>query len=259
MNEQLEARLLGSKKYASVCPDTVRRVCVECAQRYKKPKDAEKAAREKLHGITGAFLTAAEAARCLSAIRTYAEERSDAALSAVLACHASTRERLPLERTDAIFDRLFAAGTSGTLLDLACGIDPVYLAARGHAVTGVDISGASVDLINGFAALTGMNAKGVLGDLLCPGAWEAERHDMALLFKALPLIERQESGAGRALLERIPARFIAVSFPTRTLGGRDVGMEAHYARMMEAMLPESRRIIDSFTEGNELFCLLGEK
>ena len=48
MNSDGLDKLLQSKKYRDICPDTVRRVWSECARRYKKPKDAEKAAREIL-------------------------------------------------------------------------------------------------------------------------------------------------------------------------------------------------------------------
>ena len=66
MDERSQAlfdRLLQSKKYGAVCRDTLQRVAEECSARHKKPKEAEKAAKEKLHGITGAFLTPAESKR----------------------------------------------------------------------------------------------------------------------------------------------------------------------------------------------------
>ena len=62
MNSDLLDKLLQSKKYRDVCPATVRRVWDECAAKYKKPKEIDRAAREALHGVTGAFLTPAEAA-----------------------------------------------------------------------------------------------------------------------------------------------------------------------------------------------------
>ena len=46
MREEPLERLLASKKYRDICPDTVRRVWSECQRRYKKPKEIEKAARE---------------------------------------------------------------------------------------------------------------------------------------------------------------------------------------------------------------------
>ena len=42
MNDNLE-KLLASKKYKDVCPDTVKRIWDECSLKYKKDKDIDKA------------------------------------------------------------------------------------------------------------------------------------------------------------------------------------------------------------------------
>lgn len=44
MTNSIYEKLAASKKYAALCPDTLRRVAEDCARRYKKPKEAEKAA-----------------------------------------------------------------------------------------------------------------------------------------------------------------------------------------------------------------------
>ena len=261
MNNDYQEKLLQSKKYRDVCPDTLVRLWAECEVKYKKPKDVDRAVREALHGITGAFLTPAEASECAWAMQSWhAGGRTDAQLENILNKHASTRERLPLADMDALYARIFdVAGRPGHILDLACGINPIYLAARGLRVTGVDISGAAVSAVNTFGQSCGMPADAVCADLLCPGAIPAGRYDLALLFKALPLLERQRSGAARKLLRQIPAKVVAASFPTRTLGGRNVGMAAHYAAWMEAHLPENRAVLASFETDNELFYLLEER
>ena len=61
MDERAQAALdalLSAKNLRDVCPETVWRVFMELLPRYRKPKDAEKAARTHLHQITGAFMTA---------------------------------------------------------------------------------------------------------------------------------------------------------------------------------------------------------
>lgn len=259
MNDPLE-KLLSSKKYQSVCPDTVRRVWAECAQRHKKPKDAERAAREALHGITGAFLTPDESARCLRDMRAWAEGgRSDELLARALERHASTRERLPISRVDALCARVASEiGRPERVLDLACGLNPLYLGARGIHARGVDISGEAVRAINACAADYGLPVSAACADLLCEGAIPAEYFDLALLLKTLPLIERQRRGAARDVMARVNARFLIASFPTRTLGGRNVGMEAHYSAWMAENLPANRRVAARFADENELFYLLAE-
>ncbi len=252
-------KLLQSKKYRDVCPDTVRRVWEACSRKHKKPKDADNAAREALHGITGAFLTNAEVAACACCMHSWAVgARTDAHLENMLNKHASTRERLPLEDMDALYDRIFRlTGRPDRVLDLACGINPLYLGARGIKTTGVDISGSAVALVNAFGETYGAPVNAVCADLLCGGI-PGGRYDLALLFKVLPLLERQQAGAAVAILSAVDAAHLVVSFPTRTLGGRNVGMSAHYTAWMRDHLPGNRRVSDSFETNNELFFILKE-
>ena len=258
MNSDLLDKLLQSKKYRDVCPDTVRRVWDECAAKYKKPKEIDRAAREALHGVTGAFLTPAEAAECAWAMQAWhAGGKTDAQLENLLNKHASTRERLPLSDMDALYARIFdLTGVPGHVLDMACGINPIYLAARGVRVTGVDISGAAVRLVNAFGEVYGQSCDALCADLLCgvpPGEWDA-----ALLFKILPLLERQRRGAALDVMRAVNARALVISFPTRTLGGRNVGMAEHYSRWMQDHMPEGRIVAGRFETENELFYILKE-
>jgi len=245
MNDTLFDKLSSSKKYSDVCPDTIRRVISELDGRYKKAKDMEKAVREKLHGITSAFNDlGSDAAQAAASIL------DDASLEAMLSRHASTRERLPLAAMDALYAQIFeATGAPRSILDLACGLNPLYLVHRFDCRTvGVDISKSCVSLF----------PEGVWGDLLCENAVPAERFHIALLFKILPLLERQKAGSAMDVMSRIDAEYLVVSFPTRTLGGRNVGMEDNYSAWMEAHMPENRSVAARFTTDNELYYVLKE-
>lgn len=261
MNDPMLEKLLHSKNYQCVCPDTVRRIYDECRQKYKKPKDAERATREQLHGLTGAFLTRSESACCLRDMHVWATSgHSDQDLERALTRHASTRERLPLARMDSMYAHIFeVTGQPSSALDLACGINPLYLGARDIPCMGVDISGEAVENINACAANYGMPISANCADLLCPGAIPKQRFHLALLFKVLPLLERQRSGAAMDVMRAIDAKYLVISFPTRTLGGRNVGMEEHYSRWMEDHLPENRATAARFEAENELFYILEER
>lgn len=261
MSEELLEKLLHSRKYQDICPDTIRRIFDECMQKYKKPKDAEKAAREKLHGITGAFLSRDEAGRCYyDMMQWITAGHQDKDLHRALERHASTRERLPLDRTDAMYAHIFeTTGQPTTVLDLACGLNPIYLGARGISVEGADISGQATETVNLFGKFAKLPVHAVCADLLCDGAIPSERFDLCLLFKILPLLERQRSGAATEVLERINAEYIVISFPTRTLGGRNVGMEENYTAWMESHLPGKYAVAERFTSENELFYILKER
>lgn len=247
--ERALKRLCASKKYADICPDTCARVVSEAFSRYKKPKDAEKAAREALHGMTGAFMSPDEIKRAWTLL--FAGD-----LEGALRLHASTRERMPL---DEFYAALFAQiGRPARMLDLACGMNPVYLASLGIEVVGVDISGAQARLIADWAQKTGAQAHVVVRDLLTPGAVPEKRFDAALAMKVLPVLEMQRKGAAAALLSSIDAAHTVVTFPTRTLGGRGIGMEKHYSDWFEALKISKWAIKARYVVNGELVYLLKE-
>ena len=259
-HNEIPEKLLQSKNYRDICPDTVRRVWSECARRYKKLKDAEKAAREALHGISGAFMSPDEAKHLAWDMQDWYCKQTDVGLERMLSRHASTRERLPIAAMDALYERIFAfTGKPRSVLDLACGINPIYLGVRGIDTTGVDISGSAVYALNCFGETYRQPVRAVCADVLCPGAIPKRRFDLALLFKLLPLLERQQSGSAMDVMSAVDAAWLAVSFPTRTLGGRNVGMAAQYSDWMERHIPAGRTIAGRFETENELFYILGRE
>jgi 16S rRNA (guanine(1405)-N(7))-methyltransferase len=79
---------------------------------------------------------------------------------------------------------------------------------------------------------------------------------MIFLFKVLPTLERQQRGAARSLLRGLEARTIVVSFPTRSLGGREKGMERGFERFMDDVLNGWNVQIEKLTYPAEIFFLL---
>lgn len=247
MTEELLAKLLAAKKYADVCPDTLRRVAGECALKYKKPKEAEKAAKETLHGITGAFMDAALLSRASKLL-----EGGD--IEGALRLHSSTKERMPLDK---FYTELFLRTNKPTsVFDVACGLNPVFLGSIGIPTVGVDISGAQIAMINAWAASSGAPVKCFVGDVLCDNFIPDGSWDMALVMKLLPVLENQRRGAARALLEKLQIPTIVVTFPTRTLGGRRIGMEQHYTEWFESIIPECFSVRDRYVFANELIYIL---
>lgn len=237
-----------SKKYKDVCPDTVRRVFETERAKYKSEKEADKAAKAHLHQITGAFMTADEM-KLADKLFTAYKEGDESAFDKTLRLHSSTRERM--QGAEALYSRILeAAGRPQTVLDLACGMNPLILGKMGLAVYGMDISGGCVRLVNEWAAACGWNVRAVCADLLCDPPME--KADMALMMKLLPVLEQQKKGSAMALMESVPAETACVTFPMRTLGGRKVGMEQHYSEWFEGNLTDAFEIIERFVEADEL-------
>jgi 16S rRNA (guanine(1405)-N(7))-methyltransferase len=87
------------------------------------------------------------------------------------------------------------------------------------------------------------------------------RADVALLFKTLPVLEQQEKDAAAKILRAIRARHIIVSFPLRTLSGREVGMAETYERRMAEIVSELRSVenIGSLQLCDEMFYVLDDQ
>ena len=213
------------EKHNYLCGALVERAYAEAGARHPKAKEADRAARRELHRVAGAFFSREETKRAEKLLAAW-PEGGDEALSRILSLHASTRERLPLAAMDALYAQLFKmTGKPRRVLDLACGLNPVYLAARGISVLGLDAHLGAVALVNRFAEENGLDAR----------------------------------AEGYALLERLNAAWAAVSFPTRTLSGRSVGMERNYSSAFEENCPQRFAIADRFVAGNELIYILKER
>ncbi len=237
-----------SKKYKDICPDTVRRIFEVERTKYKSEKEADKAAKAHLHQITGAFMTAEEIKQGQKLLRAHIGG-DGSAFEKTLRLHSSTRERM--EKADALYARIFeAAGNPVSILDLACGMNPLLLGKMGKTVRGMDISGGCVNLVNEWAQACGWDVAVQCADLLCEP--KMEKCDMALLMKLLPVLEQQKKGSAMQLLCALPTATACITFPMRTLGGRKVGMEQHYSEWFEGNLPEEYGLIERFIEADEL-------
>lgn len=247
--EKALSDILSSKKYSDICPDTVRNTFLEKTKRHDKLKEADKAARAHLHAITGAFISPDEVKNAQKAIGEWLAGDEEAFHRAML-YHSSTRERM--EIAESLYARAFSACEKvETILDLACGINPIFLGKMGYTnVLGLDIHAGCARLVNTCAEFFSWKTRARAQDLILnPPEEEA---DITLMMKLLPVLETQKTGAAGALLEKVKSRYMLVTFPTQTLGGKKVGMEKHYTEWFESKIPAHLKVLDRFILGNEL-------
>lgn len=253
----LTDNMLQSKAGREVCPAVVQNAVRWALARYPE-KEVEKAAKARLHQFYGSYVNDGWVKR---AEKTLTElERGDAgaadAAASLLALHSSTRERLA--HISECYDRIFSlCGKPSSCLDIACGLNPVsfyLLGMNGVHLTAVDAGSAVSYVLNRFFALSGMpNACACAGDVTAE--LPAGRFDLALVMKFLPLAERMEKGGALRLMGSINAGHIAVSFPTRSLSGRDVGMERNYSAWFEG-LGYGGNTVERFICGDEVFYIV---
>ncbi len=237
--EWLVARVLASGKYCALHPAVVRTIGAQELATRGSLKAAVKATKGRLHQIAGAFLERTPPySAWLTALRDAAGDtaRIRAICLEALKQHASTRERLPdLER---FYPAIFAAlPPVRSVMDLACGLNPLAAPwmplVPGASYLACDLYADLSAFLGAALPLLGLN--GVSGVCDLTGALPPWRADVALLLKTLPLLEHARRGAGRDLLHMINAPYLVVSFPTRSLGGRNVGMATTYTAQMHAI------------------------
>ena len=261
--EAVVAGLAAAPKYRDLAPETLERMARWALVRHERPADALKAAKRKLHQAFGAYLdpTAVPAAhRVMDRLSPRpAPEEIAAAARRILALHRSAAERLPVlvEYYAAITE---AVGPPACVLDIAAGLNPFALPFMGLPVAtryvAVEVDRGLVGAAERFLALAERPGEAVWADVLVrlPEAGA----DLALVLKSLPCLEQQEPGAGQALLRRLEAvPRIVVSWPVRSLGGRDKGMVATYTAEAEALAEAAGRPMTRLAIESELVFLLG--
>jgi len=232
--EELMYAVRSSARYRVIHESVVRRIAAQELARRRSLKEAVKATRSKLHQIGGAYrerqLSYAHWREKLAAM---GRQPDDAALQdfcrQMMACHASTRERLPFLETF-FTTTLQPIAPLRSVLDLGCGLNPLAIPwmplADGARYDACDIYEDLVGFVKQF--LTHIHQPGEVEccDLVqtCP----SRPAHVALLLKMLPCLEQQDKGISVRLLQSIPAEHILISFPARSLSGISKGMVKRY-------------------------------
>lgn len=241
--EAIVAEVLAAKRHRHVSPDLVRRLAetelIRPGSARLARKELIKAVKTKLHQAVGAFGDEAlDARRLIDRLRAAGSpDELTADCREALRLHSSTRERLPeIERFYAVI--WAETGLPGVVLDLGCGLAPLSLPWMGlpdaTLYLGYEADTAAVEIANVYLALVGRPKLVEARDLVARPPTEPA--DVALVLKLLPTLDQQQPGAGLALLDSLNARFAVVSYPARSLGGRDKGMARTYDGQVAAIL-----------------------
>ncbi|GAB4113141.1 MAG: 16S rRNA methyltransferase [Roseiflexaceae bacterium] len=256
--DQLVAEVLTSAKYRHVDPVLVQAIGRRELQSHGRLKEAIKETKNKLHQVGAAYL---EGRMNYDAWLASLHAAPDAAhqQAICLECmraHASTRERLPiLERFYAtIFEQL---PPIRHVLDLACGLNPLARpwmpldpAARYSAC---DIFADLVAFVGQALPLLGTPTNAWVADLSRAAPLPSDQDvDLTMALKLLLVLEQIERGAAARLLQQLPSRWIVISYPLQSLGGRGKGMREQYQRQFAALATDQPWRIEEFAFPSEL-------
>jgi 16S rRNA (guanine(1405)-N(7))-methyltransferase len=257
----VEAVMAGSG-YSSISRDLVIHIATREIAKGRAFKDSVKATRTVLHQIGGAYLPVNPPyelwVKELAGLSRYPTDPTLRTFCIQkMQMHASTRERLPFLED---FINLIRenVGEIGSLLDLACGLNPLtlpWLPMKPNArVYLCDIYTDMVAFMDSFRQHLGYAGSSQVCDLT------SEVPDrpiqVAFLLKIIPCLEQIQKTIGSRLLEGIQAETLVVTFPAYSLGGRSKGMRQTYAVHFNELVAGKPWEIEKFEIGNELVYII---
>jgi 16S rRNA (guanine(1405)-N(7))-methyltransferase len=259
--DEVVGQLAASGKYAGLCQATLERIAGRALERQPRPQDAVKAAKRKLHQAFAAYLDPGAVALAERRTAELGSEPTRQAIEAaareILRHHASSGERLDFLET--FYGALWqATGAPRHVLDLACGLSPFALPFMGLGpdcrYDAIDIDTSLMAAADRFRAVFGQPGEARADDILVHPPQTAV--DVVLLLKTLPCLDRQEPGTSARLLARLQARAIVVSYPVRSLGGRQKGMTQTYRASFNRLAETLGRNATELDLGGELVFVL---
>jgi 16S rRNA (guanine(1405)-N(7))-methyltransferase len=255
-------KLKESKKYKYLCDDTLYRISGWAVERFE-PKKAVKAAKNKLHQVYGAYFEKMNIYKIQKRLNGLSKNSDTETLKAaaveVLKYHASTSERIPFMKQFYI-DLFSRIGKPKRIVDFACGLNPFavqWMELEPEAeYMAFDIDTRLISVINTFFSYLNRPYRAESADILVsiPGI-EA---DVVFLLKTLPCLEQQEKGVSEKIIKTLKSKYIVLSFPSKSLTGKEKGMETYYNHFISEIL--ERILMDYFRleYSNEMFYVLSK-
>jgi 16S rRNA (guanine(1405)-N(7))-methyltransferase len=256
--DKLVNDVLSSTKYGGVSAALVRDIGALELTKRRNTKEALKATKNKLHQVGGAYFDAREDyAAWLDELAIAARTNEQAELQRtcrnIMAHHASTRERLPI--LDQFYQTILAEiAPLHRVLDIACGLNPMALPwlplAEDATYYACDIFASLTAFLNQYLQLIHVQGHVQTCDAIqsCP----TQEVDVAFVLKAIPCLEQIDKQAGYRLLRTLNARYLVVSFPIHSLGGRSKGMTTYYKAHFHDLVDNAPWEVRTFEFATEL-------
>ncbi|MCL2321544.1 MAG: hypothetical protein FWC47_05475 [Oscillospiraceae bacterium] len=229
----------ASKKYNSICDETIIRISENEMKKNKSDKEIIKSVKTKLYQISGAFISD-------DSIKfIYKNYELSKSFPMVEALHSSTAERISFAK-EMYRDIFSVTGDECSILDIGCGLNPFFLGNMkklyGGKYFATDINLKLIKLLNIFFASTNIDGHAFPNDVLYK---VPDIHvENVFLFKILPLFEQQQKGSSKRIIEEIDSEYFTITFPTKTLSGKNVGMKNFYNNFIK----------NNFTEEEFEYC-----
>lgn len=262
--ENIFNQVISSSKYKFVYPPLIERIIFGSIKKFKKEKDVIKAVKSKLHQIYGAYTESFNISKFDSLIVKILDENNleirKTLIIELFLQHSSSKERVNLypDFYSKIFDLI--GFTPGSVLDLACGLNGFSVDFLPNdcktKFTGVEIDSFLVEKSNLYFEKHHSGSKLIQGDIFeyVNQKGEISEFDAVFLLKTLPCIEQQEKGISQKLIDNLNCRVIVVSYPAKSLTGKEKGMVSNYTEFQKSLIFSGETV--SFQMDNELFFIM---
>jgi 16S rRNA (guanine(1405)-N(7))-methyltransferase len=256
--DQLVEAVLKSSKYRNVCEDLIRNIGMHELLKRRNLKTAIKTTKNKLHQIGGAyFLKKPQYEMWLEKLQEIKKSGNEdlfrRTCAEIMSHHYSTRERLKV--LDEFYSRIFSnLPPIHSIMDVACGFHPLSIPwmplPENTKYYAYDIYKDMIDFLNRFMHISNIQGFAEVRDILQHPP--TIKTDLALLLNTLPCLEQIQKAAGLKTLEALNSEFLVVSFPVKTLGGREKDMRKHYEMTFDKLTEEKNWNIQRLEFKSEL-------
>ena len=183
--------------------------------------------RKEMHAVYGIFQLGNIGLEQLKAYLEKKKKIDNKALDIhreLLKRHKSSLERLPYYPE--IYKKIFnVTGRPSIILDLACGLNPLslpWMHLNNARYFATELSSEDCKIIQDYFNIIGKYFKlyGYAFPLDLQDIKHLPKADVCFLFKVLDSLESLKKDISYEIINKIHSRFIVVSFPTRSIGGR---------------------------------------
>ncbi|MFW5704506.1 MAG: hypothetical protein ACOCXG_01565 [Nanoarchaeota archaeon] len=183
----------------------------------------------------------------------------------ILQTHKSSKERFPFY--EEIYNKIFSWHKPKKIADLACGLNPISYILIENILNykpkyfASDLAEKDMEFLNSFFEQNKIPGIAKAYDLTNENFLnepELKDCDLIFLFKALDSIEEVKRHYSKILLEKLPAKHLVVSFPTKSIGsGKDFDIKKR--NWFYKYLEKQKWQYQEFQVENEWFFLIEKK
>lgn len=264
--QRMAKNIAASRKYRQVAPELILQLANAELSKNGTATDAEERVRRKLHQVGAAFLTGNPKydqwlGRISAAANVGDLDQLKLACLGAMQRHVSSSERV------LVLDRFYSDVLPPTdklhsIIDLACGLSPLAISwmnlRPGTVFSAYDIYSDMVAFLNDFFGITEAvtGVKGCAKVLDLSQAVPQQHADLAFMLKIIPTLDQIRPGQGAWLLQQINAEHVVVSYPAKSIGGRDKGMRVNYETQFSAITATQKWRIAKYEFPSELVFLV---